>query len=235
MRVLLIDSNETVDAMVVNTLMQNGYEVVSATPGSYAEHAVATSVYDLIIVDLDRSQANRASTIARLRSRAPSVAILMLSSGSDSNERIVGLDAGADDCLSRPFDPIELRARIRALSRRGRRDTLQLGRFVWDWEHRQGEVDSTPIALSRYETVLLEALLKSPNRVVPMRVLAQRIETADGPEANNRLYVYISRLRKKLLATDLRIRSSSGLGYSIEWRQDGVSSIGRASASHDAC
>jgi DNA-binding response OmpR family regulator len=217
MRVLLIFTDDLVDDAVLHTIEHSDCDVIAAASDSYLEHSVVSDAYDLIVVDMHRTGLGRWSTLTRLRSHAPGATILLLTASSDAGERILGLDAGADDCLSRPFDPIELRARVRALSRRGRTEVLHFGNLEWDWEHRQGSVDSVLLALSRYETVLLEALLKSPNHIIPLEVLAQRIETVGGPQANNRLYVYISRLRKKLSASNVRIRSSSGLGYFVEF------------------
>lgn len=215
MQVLIFSSDSGRDDASARTLRDQGYEVVEAPQGDL-EQTLVGATHDLIILNFDRPGPEIVTTLTRVREHAPIASILILLTGSSADQRVRALDAGADDCLSRPFDAIEFHARVRALLRRGHDDVIQIGGLTWNWQHRQGEVAAKPLALSRNETMLIEALLKSPSQIVPMESLVRQIEAGGGPLANNRLYVYISRLRKKLVAADVRIRSASGLGYSID-------------------
>jgi two-component system, OmpR family, response regulator TctD len=212
MHVLLIAECEDTARWLARALGETGYEFSSTGPDASTD---GQDSHDLIVVYGRSSVTDEVALVTRLRRASRVMPILVLSPGRGALARTLHLNAGADDCLSLPFDPCEIRARVRALARRNRRDMFHLGRFAWDWEHRQGEIDRVPLALSLSETVLLEALLKAHNRIVPMTVLARRIDATGGREIRNRLYVVMCRLRKKLLGADLKIRSASGRGYSI--------------------
>lgn len=215
---LLVSPGKPDDGALLEALGHAGYVTTGWSSDRYATAALGIEQADLVVVDVGPSGARSFAELERLRCAVRAIPVLVVLPDSNAKDRIEALDAGADDCLSRPFDPEELRARLDALSRRRREQRLQLGAFVWHWNHRQASIGSAPLQLSPCETSLLEALLKSPDRIVATSTLARRIEGGNRDATRNRLYVYICRLRKKLAGARIAIRSSSGLGYSLDTR-----------------
>lgn len=215
---LLIGPSKSDDRSLPAAIGDAGYQVTHWSSDVYTNAALGIEHGDLVVIDLDRSGVGWFAELERKRLNVRCIPVLVLLGGADARERIDALDAGADDCLSRPFDPEELRARLDALSRRNREPTIRLGNFVWHWAHRQASIASAPLPLSPCETLLLEELLKSPDRIVPTSTLTRRIERSNSGGSLNRLYVYICRLRKKLATAQLEIRSASGLGYALDTR-----------------
>lgn len=225
---LLISPCKTHDGSLATVLGGAGYRATRWSGDAYAQVTVGTEHGDLVVVDLHRSDVRAFVDLERRRRTPRNIPLLVILGDADPQQRIDALDAGADDCLSRPFDPEELRARLDALSRRNREETLRLGTFVWHWHHRQASIDSTPLLLSPCETLLLEELLKSPDRVVSTLLLSKRIERPNASDTLNRLYVYICRLRKKVAIAQLEIRSSSGRGYVLDTRNIGAAVLTEA-------
>lgn len=215
---LLISPAKADDSPLLAALGGAGYRSTLWSGDAYASATVGTEQGDLVVIDLHRSDVRTFADLERRRRTPRNIPLLVVLRDGDPKQRVEALDAGADDCLSRPFDPDELRARLDALSRRNREQKLRLGRFVWHWAARQASIGSDLLLLSPCETLLLEELLKSPDRVVSTETLTKRIERANSSETLNRLYVYICRLRKKLATARLEIRSSSGRGYALDTR-----------------
>lgn len=221
-RLLTISASNSDDRSLLATVGQAGYEVTRWSLDMYVNTASIIDHADLIVVDLHLSPVAWFVELERRRQSSRGVPALVVLSGTDVQGRIEALDGGADDCLSRPFDPQELRARLNALARRHHEPKIRLGTFVWHSAHRQASIDSVPLALSPCETMLLEEFVKVPDRIVPTSTLARRIDRSDASGTLNRLYVYICRLRKKLAASRLEIRSASGLGYALDTRGIGL-------------
>jgi len=219
---LLISQCKPEDVGLLAAFGYAGYQATRWSEDQYANTALGIEHSDVVVVDLDRSDVLCFAELERRRRSARAIPVLVLLGGADAKERIDALDAGADDCLSRPFDPEELRARLDALSRRNRDPKIRIGTFVWHWTHREASIGSTPLLLSPSETLLLEELLRSPDRIVSTLTLTRRIERSNSSSSLNRLYVYICRLRKKLAGAGLEIRSSSGLGYALDTRGAGL-------------
>ena len=217
-RLVIISASPVDDRPLIKAIEQAGYQCTRWSCDDYVNAASVVEHADLVVVDLDRSDAGWFAELEHRRRCARGVPALVVVSGIDVKGRIDALDAGADDCLSRPVDPQELRARLDALSRRYHEPKVRLGAFVWHSADRQASIGSVPLALSRCETLLLEELVKSPDRIVSISTLSRRIDRSDSNGTLNRLYVYICRLRKKLAPADLKIRSASGLGYALDTR-----------------
>ena len=215
-RLLLVAASE--DSSLLGDIGEAGYDATAIVAAAHAELPVDARSFDAIVVDVAQADVGRFAARQGHRDDARATPLLVILTNADAKGRIAALDAGADDSLCRPFDPDELRARLDALVRRSGQETLALGAFVWHWNHRQAVVGSLPLTLSPCETMLLEELLKSPDRIVSTQTLSRRIERETSGDTLNRLYVYICRLRKKLSASKLRIRSASGLGYSLDTR-----------------
>ncbi len=218
MRILVAEDDDTIRQGLMQALRAAGHSPVATEDGAHADTLLATEAFDLLVLDLGLPQLDGLDVLARLRARSDTLntglPVLVLSARGTMEQRIRGLDRGADDYLTKPFDLGEFAARVRALLRRGRPDRLQLGRLRWEWETRQGQLDHATLSLSMVETTLLEYLLRRVGRIVPKAALTQLIGTGSAVP-DNTVEVYIHRLRKKLLAADVEIQTIRGLGYVV--------------------
>ena len=225
MRVLLAEDDPTLRNGLLQALEGAGHEAIGAADGAHADTLLATERFDLLVLDLGLPGMGGLDVLARLRARRDSanraMPVLILSARDSMQARVRGLDGGADDYLTKPFDLPEFEARVRALLRRGQSSTLTVGKLEWQRETRQGAVDGKALALSRHETVLVEELMKMRGRIVSKADLAQRIGD-DGVAADNKVEVYIHRLRKKLADSAVVIRTVRGLGYLLHAIEDGT-------------
>ena len=216
MRVLLAEDDPTLRMGLMQALSHAGHDAIGAADGSHADTLLATEDFDLLVLDLGLPRMDGLDVLAKLRARRASVnralPVLILSARDSMEARVRGLDGGADDYLTKPFDLPEFEARVRALLRRGQSTTFAIGRLAWDWEARLGTVDGKGIALSPHETAMLEALLRKAGRIVSKASLAGLIGD-DGLAADNKVEVYIHRLRRKMADTGLELRNVRGLGY----------------------
>jgi DNA-binding response OmpR family regulator len=216
MRVLLAEDDPTLRMGLIQALAGAGHEAIAAADGAHADTLLATSDFDLLVLDLGLPRMDGLDVLARLRARREainrSLPVLILSARDSMEARVRGLDGGADDYLTKPFDLREFEARVRALLRRGHSTTLAIGRLEWDWEGRQGTIDGRPLACSPHETALIEVLLRKAGRIVTKANLANLIGD-DGVAVENKVEVYIHRLRRKMTDAGIEIRNVRGLGY----------------------
>ena len=216
-RVLVVDDDAAVRRSLVTALGRDGYEVVTVDDGSAAlAHTAAVSV-DAIVLDVAMPEPSGLEVCRRLRSRGDRTPILMLTARDLVDDRVAGLDAGADDYLAKPFALAELRARLRALLRRTGPDADRLGYadVVLDLAAARVTRAGREVTLTRTEYLLLELFLRNPGRVLSHASIYQAVWGYDfGPRSNN-LWVYISYLRAKLEAGgESRIlHTVRGLGY----------------------
>lgn len=216
MRVLLAEDDPTLRRGLIQALAGAGHEALAAADGSHADTLLATERFDLLVLDLGLPRMDGLDVLARLRGRREganrSMPVLILSARDSMEARVRGLDGGADDYLTKPFDLPEFEARVRALLRRGQSGNAQVGSLEWEWETRGGRIGRDPISLSHHETVLMEELIRRAGRIVSKEDLARRIGD-EGVAVDNKVEVYIHRLRRKLADADVEIRNVRGLGY----------------------
>lgn len=220
MNILLIEDDPVLTDGLLYTLNKSGYSVTSATNGAYAEQLLQAQDFDLILLDLGLPDMDGLTLLRRLRSRKIPIPILILTARDGINDRIDGIEQGADDYLTKPFELRELEARIKALIRRcygGFSNTIQIGRLTLDTQNHQVSGDGTPIMLSAREYGVLEILMMLAGKVVSKDRIAQRL-AVDSSEAlaDNAIEVYIHRVRKRIETYDVVILTIRGLGYLLE-------------------
>ncbi len=214
MRVLLVEDDELLGSAVQAGLEQSGYTVDWLRDGGQAASALRDEEPDILVLDLGLPGKEGLTVLKELRARDSSLPVLILTARDTVEDRIAGLDVGADDYLVKPFDLGELSARLRAISRRrgGRASPLiQYGDMVFDPAARSVSVDGAEVNLSAKAMAILEALLERPGMPLSRERLEQILYGWGEGVESNAVEVHIHHLRKKL-GKD-RIRTIRGLGY----------------------
>ncbi|MCB1724414.1 MAG: response regulator transcription factor [Chromatiaceae bacterium] len=216
MRVLLVEDDELLGSGVVAGLEQSGYTVDWLRDGLQAMHALADDEPDLLVLDLGVPGKDGMQVLRELRASASTLPVLVLTARDTVEDRIAGLDAGADDYLVKPFDLGELSARLRAIARRrgGRANpVIEHAGLVFDPAARAVTVDGRSVLLSARALAILEALLERPGIPLSRERLEQILYGWGEGVESNAVEVHIHHLRKKLGKE--RIRTIRGLGYMI--------------------
>ncbi|MHB1083535.1 MAG: response regulator [Thiobacillus sp.] len=219
MKILLVEDDPTLGEAVTLAARQAGFAIDWARDGVQAENALTGYVYDAMLLDLGLPRREGLEVLRNLRRRGESLPVMILTARDSVEDRVRGLDAGADDYLLKPFSLDELFARLRALLRRahGVADTLiRMKRLSFDSVKRQASVGETPLALSARELEVLEILLNHSGRVTAKEAIADRLAGWDEGVGDNAVEVYIHRLRRKLEGSGVAIRTLRGLGYLLE-------------------
>jgi len=204
---------------IVRALTQSAHAVDNARNGEEADRALAATDYDLVLLDLGLPQMSGFEILKRLRQRRSTVPVLILTVRDSLEDRIAGLDLGADDYLTKPFHLSELEARVRALIRRANStasSVLVHGRLKLDMAARRLYCDSQPVDLSARELAVLELLLLREGRVVTKQQIVDNLYGWEEASTSNAVEVFIYRLRKKLESTGIDISTVRGMGYLIE-------------------
>ncbi len=220
MRILIAEDDQVLADGLLRTLRGSGAAVDHVTDGAQAEAALLTNKeIDLLILDLGLPKMHGLEVLKRLRSRGSTLPVLILTAADSVDERVKGLDFGADDYMAKPFSLQELEARVRALTRRsvGAASTLiKHGPLHYDQAGRVATIDGKMIDLSARELGLLEVLLVRSGRLVSKDQLVERLCEWGEEVSNNAIEVYIHRLRKKIEKGPIRIATVRGLGYCLE-------------------
>jgi two-component system response regulator QseB len=201
MRLLLVEDDRMLGATVERALRQQGHAVDWVHDGPAAEEAISGEPYELVLLDLGLPRKGGLEVLRDLRRRGRQVPVLILTAQDAVTDRVVGLDAGADDYLTKPFDLDELAARIRALQRRraGRAaPVLEHGRLVLDPASHEVRLDGNPVVLSAREFEILQALLEHPGRPLSRSRLEERLYGSGQQVESNAVEVHVHALRKKL-------------------------------------
>lgn len=218
MHLLLIEDDALLAESIGSSLRQQGHVVDHFARCSDAAHSLALVDYDLVLLDLGLPDGDGSQIVKLMRQRQDATPVLMLTARDSLDDRVRGLDLGADDYLTKPFSLIELEARVRALLRRSQQrlhNVLSLGRLRVDVDSAMAFVGEEHLELPRRELNLLEGLLLNAGKIVQRETLEQRLFGFEAVGANA-LDVYISRLRKRLQGSGAEIRTVRGLGYRLE-------------------
>ncbi len=226
MRILLVEDDVVLREVMVRSLSDAGHRVDVAETLEQAEHFWLVQPFDTVLLDLnlpltDHPMSGLGSGLKALRNaraRGDRTPVLVLTARNRTDERIAGLDAGADDYLGKPFDLSEVEARLRALVRRtqGTDDRVEVGTLVLDRKARRFLLGPQPLDLPAREFEVLWELMTPPGRVVSKRSLSSKLSDVDEWLGDNALEAFISRLRKRLPGSGVRIRTLRGLGYVLE-------------------
>ena len=219
MRLLVVEDNPALGRDIATAFRGKGHTVEHVTNGDDADTSLRTQSYDLVILDIGLPDLDGREVLRRLRHRKSRVPVLILSAHDALEERIQGLNLGADDYLCKPFALGELEARAGALIRRGvggGAAVITHGRLTLDTAARQAKVDGAAIDLPRRELNLLEHLLVHRGQVVAKQALLEKLFGLDDEPGVNAVEIYVHRLRKKLEPAGVRIRTVRGLGYLLE-------------------
>jgi two-component system OmpR family response regulator len=223
MRILLVEDDGTLGSAVSRSLEKSGYAVDWAKDGQDADLALHGQVYEAIVLDLGLPRIDGFEVLRRLRARKNNVPVIILTARDALEDRVKGLDLGADDYLTKPFKLPELEARLRAQIRRSHTVTtsvVQFGPLSLDTKDRLVTANGEALALSPRELSVLETLLLRNGRVVSKESLVENLCNWNEDVGNNAIEVYVHRLRKKLEPYSINIRTVRGLGYLLDKQQN---------------
>jgi len=221
MRVLVVDDDPAVSGSLDRALRLEGYEVATAPDGHHALQALALSPPDAVVLDLQLPDIDGLEVCRRMRAADNDTPVLMLTARDAVDDRVQGLDAGADDYLVKPFALAELLARLRALLRRRADDEGEVLRFAdlsLDPGTREARRGERAFTLTRIEFDLLELFLKNPRQVLTRDVILDRVWGYNFDSGTNSLAVYVGYLRRKTEAGDepRLIHTVRGVGYVLK-------------------
>ncbi len=220
MRILIAEDDRVLADGLMRSLRAAGAAVDHVSTGPEAEAALMTSQeFDLLILDLGLPKMHGLEVLRNLRERGSNLPVLILTAADSVEERVKGLDYGADDYMAKPFSLQELEARVRALVRRGMGNAsviIRHGPLTYDQSGRVASLDGKMLDLSARELGLLEVLLQRTGRLVSKDQLVERLCEWGEEVSNNAIEVYIHRLRKKIERGPIRIATVRGLGYCLE-------------------
>lgn len=229
MRILLVEDDAVLRDVMLRSLGDAGHRIDVAGNVEDADHLWRVQPFDAVLLDLNlpasaSATSGLASGLAALRQargRGDRTPVLVLTARDRTQERIAGLDAGADDYLGKPFDLAEVEARLRALVRRaqGTEDIVTLGRLRLDRKARRFATAEGALDLPAREFEVLWELMTPPGRAVSKRALSDKLSGFDEALGDNALEAFISRLRKKLAGSGASIRTLRGIGYVLEAEQ----------------
>ncbi|NYT65961.1 response regulator transcription factor [Alcaligenaceae bacterium] len=219
MRVLLIEDDTTLGHALREFLGDQGYAIDWLQCGEHAISSMKQQDYGLLILDLNLPGRSGLDILRELRLADYRVPVLILTARDGVDDRVAGLDAGADDYVTKPFELAELAARIRAFARRRvsqAQPFIEVGPLVLDTVGREVHVDGVRIALSVRELSVLEMLMGRAGRVVTKRQIVTSLSAWDADFSDNAVEVYIYRLRKRLEGLGASIQTVRGFGYLLD-------------------
>jgi DNA-binding response OmpR family regulator len=220
MRILVVEDSRRLAGIIKRGLLGEGYAVDNAFDGEEAEYMAETTPFDVIVLDIMLPKKDGIAVCRNLRAKGVNIPILMLTAKDSVEDRVTGLDSGADDYLVKPFAFAELLARLRALLRREvlpKTQKLQVGDLALDPQSREVWRDGSRVDLTAKEYAILEYFLRHPNAVVTRTMLGESVWNYEFDGISNIIDVYVRRLRRKidLDGRDSLIQTVRGAGYRL--------------------
>lgn len=222
MRILLVEDDAALGHAMSTSLNRAGYTVTWAHDGHEADIALHDHVFDAVILDLGLPHIDGFEVLRRMRGRKVMSPVIILTARDDLDDRVKGLDLGADDYLTKPFKLPELEARLRAQIRRNNvtlASTIEYGPLVLNISDKMLTVNGEQMLLSPREFSVLEMLLSRVGRVVSKEAIVEALCRWDEGVGNNAIEVYIHRIRKKLEPIGINVLTIRGLGYLLQKAQ----------------
>lgn len=221
MRLLLAEDEKALSKALVTILERNNYSVDAVDNGQDALDYLEADNYDGVILDIMMPKVDGITVLKTIRSKGNRIPVLMLTAKAEVDDKVLGLDAGANDYLTKPFHTQELLARIRAMTRTQTAQTdsrLQMGNVTLDCATFELSTLAGSFRLANKEFQILELLMRNPHSLIASERLLEKIWGYDSEAEINVVWVYISYLRKKLsaLRADIQIKATRNAGYSLE-------------------
>jgi len=222
MRILLVEDEVHLAQALAEILKKNMYSADAVHDGQQGLEYALSGVYDLVILDIMLPKMNGIDVLKNLRAEKVSVPVLMLTAKDEIEDKVTGLDYGADDYMTKPFSTDELLARVRALLRRKGEvidEELSFGDITLKLKKNELASGDNQVKLSLKEFQILELLMYNPNQILTKERMIDKIWGGDSDAEYNNVEVYISFLRKKLqfLGAKTEIKTVRGVGYSLEY------------------
>ncbi len=219
MRLLIAEDDEVLLDGISKALSRLGYTVDTVSTGDQADCALRTNKFDLAILDLGLPLMDGLDVLSALRNRKDSTPVLILTARDGLEDRVKGLNVGADDYMIKPFDLPELEARVKALIRRSKFDVaneITFGPLRFDVANRLLSADGERIELSAREMIVAECLMQRPGRLVSKEQILERVSGWQSDISTNAIEVYVHRVRKRLEPYGVTVKAMRGLGYVLE-------------------
>lgn len=219
MRIMLVEDDRPLAEALTSLLLAAGYAVDTVHDGASAEALGAVERFDLVILDLNLPEMDGLAVLRAMRARSDDAAVMILTARGAPEDRVRGLNLGADDYLTKPFDVAEFEARVRSLLRRQaglRASSLTLGEVTFDLISRRFFTPDGPVDLPARELALLELLFTRAGKVVSKETIVQSLTSLDDSLSDNAIEQYVSRLRRRLAPHGVTLRTARGIGYYID-------------------
>ncbi len=219
MRILVAEDNTTLADGLAAVLRAAGYAVDVVGDGVSADAVISTTDFDLVVLDLSLPEMDGLDVLRAMRARRSNSAVLILTARGAMDERIKGLDLGADDYMTKPFDVAELEARVRVLLRRRaglHAAEVSFGDVTLDTVSRTVSARGATLDVPARELKLLETLMLKAGKVVAKQAIIESLADIDDDLSANAVEQYVSRLRKRLAPYELTVKTARGLGYYLD-------------------
>ncbi len=217
---MLAEDERYLSSALCEILSKQKYDVDSVYDGDSALEYIRTGLYDLVILDIMMPRMDGIEVLRIVRSEKNPVPILMLTARDEVQDKVAGLDLGADDYMTKPFSTDELLARVRALTRRRGEVLLEVvehGGLELNLKTKELSCCGNKVGLSLKEFKIMEMLIQNPNQIFPKERIIEKVWGGDSDAEHNNLEVFISFVRKKMrfLGSAVEIKTTRGLGYSL--------------------